>query len=75
LFEYPGMDAHVRAHRGFAKRVKSMKDSAVQRDDQNEVTAFLQDWIVNHIMTSDKKISAFLFQPVNRNPFARKLPT
>lgn len=60
VFGYPGRDAHVRAHRSFAEYVKSMQKAALKRDTRDEITAFLKDWLVNHIMSADRQYAEFL---------------
>ena len=55
LFEFPGKDAHIRAHRRFADYVRSMQQSELRGQSRAEMTAFLQDWLVNHIMVADKQ--------------------
>lgn len=60
VFGYPGRDAHVRAHRSFAEYVKSMQKAALKRDTRDEISAFLKDWLVNHIMAADRQYADFL---------------
>ena len=60
LFDYPAREAHVRAHRSFAEYVKSMQQSALKRDVHEEMSAFLRDWLVNHIMVTDRQYAEFV---------------
>jgi hemerythrin len=60
LIGYLGRDAHVRAHRSFGEYVKSMQEAALKHDTRDEIRAFLQDWLVNHIMSADRQYAEFL---------------
>lgn len=60
VFDYPGREAHIRAHRRFTKYVKSMQRSVLQHDAREELIAFLRTWLVNHIMTTDRQYAVFM---------------
>ena len=62
LFDFPGKEAHIRAHRKFAEYVRSMQKSELQKQTRDEITAFLRDWLVNHIMTADRQYARFLLR-------------
>lgn len=59
---YPGLEAHKKEHFEFVASVSDfetrLKEGTLQAS--LEVTAFLKDWILNHILHSDKKIELFM---------------
>lgn len=53
---------HLQEHRGFSQQVVTLRDGL---RDGNLVTreallAFLNNWLLNHILNTDKKLAAFL---------------
>ncbi|CAA7617563.1 bacteriohemerythrin [Magnetospirillum sp. SS-4] len=59
----PQLDQHHRTHEGFAETVRALK--ARYEEDQSSVRArdcltFLNDWLVNHICTTDMNYRAWL---------------
>lgn len=60
--DYPEESNHKKIHDDFARRVKDLKKTldsggAVQ---SNTVLEQMKDWLINHIMKSDKQYSEFL---------------
>ena len=55
-------EAHVRAHRGFTQQVVAMREEAREElPGANEaLLAFLKDWLVNHILTADKRLGQYV---------------
>lgn len=59
--EYPRLDAHIAEHKKFVDKVGEME----QRFNEGklilslEVTTFLKDWLINHIMVSDQKYAEY----------------
>jgi hemerythrin len=53
---------HIDQHRDFAGKVMAAhaKLSAGQRIPKAELVGFLRDWLVNHIMNTDKKLGSFI---------------
>jgi methyl-accepting chemotaxis protein len=52
-YHYPDMESHVKEHNGFVLKAKELY-SGLQEGSAvltNEVLDFLQDWVINHIMT------------------------
>lgn len=56
---YPGLEAQKRAHDAFVGRLEEINLGEVdenQQDTLEELMGFLTEWLVNHILNSDKKI-------------------
>lgn len=61
LYNYPAYENHRLEHESFVRRVQIFK-----RDYENnkvavtiEIMHFLKDWVMNHIMKTDKKYTEF----------------
>jgi hemerythrin len=58
-FNYPGTAAHIKEHQSFAEKATDVK----MRFDGGklvlslEITNFVRDWIVKHVLGTDKKYS------------------
>jgi hemerythrin len=54
--------AHVAAHRGFARQVVAMREEVREGlpGGNQALLKFLKDWLVNHIMTIDKRLGRFV---------------
>jgi hemerythrin len=62
LYSYPELELHSEQHRLLTEKVFAFKDSfeAGEKAMDRDFMTFLHDWIVNHILTSDRKFGAFL---------------
>jgi hemerythrin len=60
LFDYPGLAAHAAEHRAFAERLEKLEQSELDKEAHAEVGKFLRQWLVNHIMITDKKYAEFV---------------
>jgi len=60
--EYPGTEAHIRAHRSFENKVKELLAEQSVYDDKfaKELSEFLTDWLNSHTMGIDKELEAFV---------------
>ena len=68
-FDYAGLSAadevkHREEHRSFSQQVVSLREGLrdgrlVSRED---LLSFLNQWLVNHILNTDKRLGAFLTQ-------------
>jgi hemerythrin-like metal-binding protein len=58
---YPQIDDHIKIHQDFIKRVQDFEErfSSGKLLLSLEVTNFMKDWVVNHIMTADKKYAEY----------------
>jgi len=58
---YPEFDIHQREHKDFIYRIAMFNISFSSLDEKMiyEIISFLKEWIVNHLMISDKKIEEF----------------
>lgn len=58
-FNYPGTDAHKNEHRLFVEKVTDVKTrfDAGKMVISYEITNFVKDWVIKHVMGSDKKYS------------------
>ena len=59
---YPDTDAHVAAHRDFAKDVALFEETFARGSARLErvLLAYLTDWLSTHILTSDKHLGEYL---------------
>lgn len=60
LFDFPGLEAHAAEHRAFAERLKRLQQAELDHDVHVEAGRFLREWLVRHVMVSDKQYAAFL---------------
>lgn len=53
---------HVSEHRGFSERVVALRDEARGGEPgaRDALLAFLRNWLVNHILTSDQRLGRFI---------------
>ena len=54
--QYQGLAAQKRAHDAFVARLEEMNFDEHQQETLEEMMEFLTEWLVNHIMHSDKRI-------------------
>jgi hemerythrin-like metal-binding protein len=54
--------AHCEQHRSFATRITNMRQQlhAGERPSRAEFLGFLSDWLVKHILHTDKRLGAFI---------------
>lgn len=55
-------EAHLQQHRGFSGKVVAVRDglkagTLISRED---LLTFLNDWLIQHILNTDKKLGAFI---------------
>ena len=52
------VDPHKKAHRGFVKKIEDFKSdyNAGKAEVTQGIIDFLKDWLVNHIMVTDKEL-------------------
>jgi len=62
VYEYPDIDAHLKAHAGFIDETNKLVNQLKQGEaiDLNAVMDFLKQWLTAHILKVDAKLSAFL---------------
>jgi len=62
--DYPGTEAHVRAHRAFENKVKELLAVQAIYDDDfaQRLSEFLTDWLNNHTMGIDKDLEDFVLK-------------
>jgi hemerythrin len=58
---YPELEDHIKIHQAFIKKVEDFEErfNSGKLLLSLEVTNFMKDWVVNHIMTADKKYAEF----------------
>lgn len=63
-FGYPWSDSHKEEHQKLLQQVHAFKESFDVRETvlTDEIKSFLTEWIVNHIMGSDKKFGRYLYE-------------
>ncbi len=58
--EYPDFPAHKLAHQDFIARVATEKTRALQSGSLSlELIYFLRDWLINHILVTDRQYADF----------------
>lgn len=63
--KYPGLDIQHRAHSAFVERLVGINLAELddmddhQQDYLTELLSFLQNWLINHILKSDKQIGEY----------------
>lgn len=59
---YPGLHEHVSQHEAFVEQVENYKRKPFQEWEKSptKVFRFLADWLVDHILGTDKELGAFL---------------
>jgi hemerythrin len=60
IHRYPELQQHVREHLQFADELKKLQEKSLRVDISRETTAFLEAWLHEHIMTSDKHYAEYL---------------
>jgi len=60
-------DAHIREHRSFSAKVVAVRNEIktgvlISRED---LLSFLNSWLINHILNTDKALAAFLLESEN----------
>ena len=73
-FNYPGLPDHQDQHDFFVRKVFELQSE--YRDGRLDlaqpVLAFLQDWLTNHILGSDKCYAAYIAELLSRPPLERR---
>lgn len=61
-FKYPDYDGHKSAHEIFKKKIENLNKNVEQADMNisDSVLLFLKQWLTDHILKVDKKLSDFL---------------
>lgn len=63
VMNYPDFDAHKREHQSFIARIADEKSKAQKVGALSlDLMHFLRDWLINHILLSDKAYAAYLQQ-------------
>ena len=62
LLDYPGREAHVKAHDHFREELDQMALDAEAHDDisRQVISTFLREWLTRHIFGIDKELESFL---------------
>jgi len=61
-YGYPDAEIHGKKHRELVKSVLELREKFRQGDIEidAEFISFFKDWIINHILTEDRKYGPFL---------------
>jgi len=64
LLDYPGREAHIRAHEQFRREIAELLHEEQELDAQfREIIAtFLTEWLTLHVLGIDKKLEDFILQ-------------
>lgn len=59
---FPGLEGHIKEHEMMRSKMLEFKDNLDSNSSKvsSEVLRFLQNWLVNHITSTDKQYSEFL---------------
>lgn len=60
--DYPDIASHIRAHDTFRKKVDELRlaQKAENKNMPSDMSRFLYEWLVNHIMFCDKKYEPYI---------------
>ncbi|MCF8068881.1 MAG: bacteriohemerythrin [Desulfobacterales bacterium] len=62
-YAYPDYESHKKAHDQFTNKVRDLRDKYIDDTTSSlaiEISDFLKDWLVKHIMGTDKLYVSFL---------------
>lgn len=61
---YPNKSEHKEQHREFINKLEKIELDIIFEDPQagEKMLTFLTDWLINHIMVSDKDFAPFLYE-------------
>jgi hemerythrin len=69
ITNFPGSSVHIRAHRNFEDKISLLKLSPKIithgfHDDEfrEEITSFLNDWLVKHVFGLDKELEKYVME-------------
>ncbi|BHH85938.1 bacteriohemerythrin [Desulforhopalus sp. 52FAK] len=64
--EYPDLETHKAEHQNLIEEVGEYKDRLLNDfpDGRQELYRFLREWLINHIMESDKAFGAYVSEQV-----------
>ena len=57
IVSYIDVDRHIEEHKYFVRRIEELRQSNVNTEQYLGLISFLSDWLLNHIMIEDKKIT------------------
>ena len=60
IHRYPELERHIGEHLHFADKLNQLQAGSLRMDVSEEMVAFIQKWLHEHIMTSDKHYAAYL---------------
>ncbi len=63
-FDFPGYDEHKKEHDSFVEKVKEFQKEYEEGKSllTVEILMFLRDWLIKHILGTDKKYGPFLIE-------------
>ena len=61
---FPDIESHIKAHRHFEDKIKSFISTSCCFDEKCaiELSEYLDNWLINHILSVDKNFEAFVLQ-------------
>ena len=68
---YPELEEHIKQHRDFVKEIPKLKEKVFNSKDKldiHEVSTFLTEWLINHIINEDMQLTT-LFE---KNGFTKQ---
>ncbi len=57
---YPELEAHAQEHRELMSYVKKLRDGSFSSEESLSMMVFIQNWLLEHTKTSDKRYAAYL---------------
>jgi hemerythrin-like metal-binding protein len=69
VHHYEGYEAHKREHQKFSEQLKKYKEKFDKGDRKIaiEVSDFLKEWLVNHIMKTDQQYAPYLKERIRKD--------
>ena len=60
LFDYPELEAHAAEHRAFSAKIEALEKDELSHEVHIQVGKFLREWLLRHVMVSDKHYAAYI---------------
>ena len=65
---YDKTESHIEEHKAFVKKIVEISKRCIVDDDlHSDLSSFLKDWLLNHILVVDKELAVFLLKFEHNN--------
>ena len=65
---FPDMEQHCEQHKGLMRSLFEVGQESVFNQDSDQMIRFLQEWLLNHILTEDQKYREYLLGMQRHHP-------